>query len=170
MHLAERFPRSQFHGYDLSQEAIAWARAEAGRRRLKNAVFEVRDLSDFDLTGPVGRFDLVTTFDAIHDQAKPGRMLAGIRRALRPDGVFLAQDIKGSSLVHENASHPIGTFLYTVSCMHCMTVSLALDGAGLGTAWGWQLATSMLADAGFTDVRVAEIESDPLNNYYIARK
>jgi hypothetical protein len=51
-----------------------------------------------------------------------------------------------------------------------MTVSLALDGAGLGTAWGTQLATSMLNDAGFADVRVAEIESDPLNNYYIAAK
>ncbi|REM91939.1 methyltransferase, partial [Mycobacterium tuberculosis] len=43
-------------------------------------------------------------------------------------------------------------------------------GAGLGTVWGRQLATSMLADAGFTDVTVAEIESDVLNNYYIARK
>jgi len=54
--------------------------------------------------------------------------------------------------------------------MHCMTVSLAYDGAGLGAVWGTQLATSMLADAGFDDVRVAEVESDPLNAYYIARK
>jgi hypothetical protein len=64
----------------------------------------------------------------------------------------------------------MSTYLYTTSLMHCMTVSLALGGAGLGTAWGTQLATSMLADAGFADVQVAEIESDPINNYYIARK
>jgi hypothetical protein len=54
--------------------------------------------------------------------------------------------------------------------MHCMSVSLGLDGAGLGTCWGRQLATSMLADAGFGDVTVSEIESDPFNNYYVARK
>ena len=65
---------------------------------------------------------------------------------------------------------PMRTYLYTTSLMHCMTVSLALDGAGLGAVWGEQLATSMLADAGFGDVRVAEIESNPINNYYIARK
>ena len=51
-----------------------------------------------------------------------------------------------------------------------MSVSLGLDGAGLGTVWGRQLATSMLAHAGFTDVAVNEIESDPLNYYYVARK
>jgi len=54
--------------------------------------------------------------------------------------------------------------------MHCMTVSLAADGAGLGAVWGTQLAVSMLADAGFDDVRVAEVESDPVNNYYLAYK
>lgn len=169
MHLAERFPRSQFHGYDLSQEAIAWARAEAGRRRLKNAVFEVRDLSDFDLTGPVGRFDLVTTFDAIHDQAKPGRMLAGIRRALRPDGVFLAQDIKGSSRHAGDLDNPLATFFYTISCMHCMTVSLAQGGDGLGAMWGRELAAEMFAAAGFRSVAVHELEHDITNYYYVCR-
>jgi hypothetical protein len=54
--------------------------------------------------------------------------------------------------------------------MHCMSVSLGLDGDGLGTVWGSQLATSMLADADFGDVQVREIESDPINFYYVARK
>ena len=62
------------------------------------------------------------------------------------------------------------TDLYTVSTMHCMAVSLAFDGAGLGTVWGRQLATSMQAEAGFGDVAVREVESDPINYYYIARK
>jgi hypothetical protein len=43
-------------------------------------------------------------------------------------------------------------------------------GAGLGTMWGQELATPMLADAGFTEVNIAEVDSDPFNNYYIARK
>ena len=54
--------------------------------------------------------------------------------------------------------------------MYCMGVLLGLDGAGLGTVWGRQLATSMLADAGFGDVQVREVESDPLNYYYSVRK
>ena len=54
--------------------------------------------------------------------------------------------------------------------MHCMGVSLGLDGAGLDTVWGRQLVTSMLADAGFGDVQVREVESDPLNYYYSARR
>jgi hypothetical protein len=84
--------------------------------------------------------------------------------------VLLMADVKASSRLEENVGVPLSTFVYATSLMHCMTVSLALAGAGLGAAWGTQLATSMLADAGFDDVRVAETESDPFNNYYIARK
>ena len=79
-------------------------------------------------------------------------------------------DIKASSNVEDNAGVPLATYLYTVSTMHCMCVSLGLDGAGLGTVWGRQLAESMRADAGFGHVTVSEIESDPFNNYYVARK
>ncbi len=83
-------------------------------------------------------FDLITAFDAIHDQAKPAVVLANIADALRPDGTFLMVDIRASSNLEENVEHPLATFLYTASTMHCMTVSLALDGDGLGTVWGEQ--------------------------------
>jgi SAM-dependent methyltransferase len=75
--------------------------------------------------------DLITTFDAIHDQAHPDKVLARIGRALRPDGIYLMQDIIASSHLQNNLDHPIGPFLYAISCMHCMTVSLALNGIGL---------------------------------------
>ncbi|MGA7051693.1 MAG: methyltransferase, partial [Mycobacterium sp.] len=114
--------------------------------------------------------DVITVFDAIHDQAQPARVLENIYRALRTGGVLLMADIKASSRLEDNVGVPMSTYLYTTSLMHCMTVSLALDGVGLGAVWGTQLATSMLADAGFADVRVAEVESDPINAYYIARK
>jgi len=97
-------------------------------------------------------------------------MLHNIYRALRPGGVFLMVDIKASSELQDNVGVPLATYIYTVSTMHCMSVSLALDGAGLGTAWGRQLALSMLSDAGFEDVKVEEIESDPINYYYVATK
>jgi len=114
-------------------------------------------------------FDLVTTFDAVHDQAKPDRLLAGIRRTLRPDGVYLAQDINASSHVHNNVEHPIGTLIYTISCLHCMTVSLAQGGAGLGAAWGRETAERMFREAGFGTVEVHELPHDVQNCYYVCR-
>ena len=165
--MAQAFPASRFTGIDFSDEAIAAGIREAGDRGLTNASFESHNLPVFDRSAA---YDVVTVFDAIHDQAQPARVLENIYRARRPGGVLLMADIKASSRLEDNVGIPMSTYLYTTSLMHCMTVSLAADGAGLGAAWGTQLAVSMLADAGFDDVRVAEIESDPINNYYIARK
>ena len=79
-------------------------------------------------------------------------------------------DIRASSRLEENMKHPLGPFLYTVSCNHCMTVSLADDGAGLGTMWGEQVASQMLREAGFTQFEVKHVEADIMNSYYIASK
>jgi len=165
--MAQAFPASRFTGIDFSEEAIAAGRDEAARLGLSNVTFESHDLPTLDKEAV---YDVIVVFDAIHDQAQPARVLENIHRALRPGGVFLMADIKASSRLEDNVDVPMSTYLYTVSLMHCMTVSLAHGGAGLGAAWGTQLATSMLADAGFGDVVVAEVEADPINNYYIARK
>jgi 2-polyprenyl-3-methyl-5-hydroxy-6-metoxy-1,4-benzoquinol methylase len=165
--MARAFPASRFTGIDFSDEAIAAGIAEAARLGLTNATFETHNLIELD---KVAAYDVVTAFDTIHDQAQPARVLENIYRALRPGGVLLMADVKASSRLEENVGVPMSTYLYATSMMHCMTVSLALDGAGLGAVWGRQLATSMLADAGFDDVLVAETESDPFNYYYIARR
>lgn len=169
LEMAGRFPASQFVGYDLSEEPIAWARDEAARLGLRNIIFIQRDLSSFHADAPEGEFDLVTAFDAVHDQARPDNLLAGIRRALKPDGVFLMQDIGSSTNVAENRDHPIGPFMYTISCMHCMTVSLAQGGLGVGAAWGEELTKKFLAKAGFTQIDRHTLEHDIQNYYYIAR-
>jgi len=168
--LGKRFPNSRFTGYDLSEEAISTARAEAAAAGLGNVRFEVRDLTTFDEDAPANRFDLITAFDAIHDQARPDRVLRGIARALRPDGTFLMQDISGSSQVQKNREHPIGPLLYTISCMHCMTVSLAQGGMGLGAMWGREKALEMLREAGFSEVELKSLDHDIQNCYYIVRK
>jgi SAM-dependent methyltransferase len=165
--MAQAFPDSRFTGVDFSEEGLTTGRAEAQRLGLANATFVARDVAELDVADA---YDVITAFDAIHDQAQPARVLENIHRALRPGGTFLMVDIKGSSRLEDNIGVPLATYLYTVSTMHCMSVSLGLDGAGLGTVWGRQLATSMLTDAGFTEVAVTEIESDPLNYYYVARK
>jgi hypothetical protein len=79
-------------------------------------------------------------------------------------------DPAASSHLHENLEHPMGPFLYTVSTMHCTTVSLEQGGVGLGTAWGEQSARRMLAEAGFSDVEVEDVDGDFFNSYFIARK
>jgi len=120
--------------------------------------------------GETARFDFITTFDAIHDQARPDLVLAGIAAALRPGGVYLCVDTSASSELADNLGHPLGPFLYTVSAMHCMTVSLADGGMGLGTMWGEQTARRMLAEAGFSSVEARRLDSDFVNAYFIARK
>ena len=165
--LARRFPKSRFVGYDLSPEGIEAGRAEARAHGARNVCLEVRDVTDLQ---EVAAFDLVTAFDAIHDQAHPDQVLLAVYRALRPHGVFLMQDISASSDVAKNADHPLGTLLYTISCMHCMTVSLACDGHGLGAMWGREKACEMLADAGFKRVRIEDLPHDPQNCYYVIGK
>ena len=168
--LAELFPKSRFTGMDLSGEAVMFAWKEAAERKLRNVEFIVADLSHFDQTAEVEAFDLITTFDAVHDQKVPLNVLKGIYRALRPDGVYLMQDIKGSSHIHKNLDHPIGTFLYTVSCMHCMTVSLAQGGEGVGAMWGEEMTRDYLQKAGFRSVEKHELAHDIQNNWYVVRK
>ena len=165
--MAQAFPASRFTGIDFSDEGLGVGTDEARSLGLTNASFIARDVARFD---GVDAYDVITAFDAIHDQAQPARVLENIYRALRPSGVFLMVDIKASSKLEDNVGVPFAPYLYTVSTMHCMSVSLGFDGDGLGTVWGKQLATSMLGDAGFGDVQVREIESDPINYYYVARK
>ena len=165
--MAEAFPRSRFAGFDFSDAGVAAARLEAERKGLANARFEKRDAARL---GEIGQFDFITTFDAVHDQARPDLVLAGIADALRPAGVYLCVDTSASSNLTENLDHPIGPFLYTVSCMHCMTVSLADGGMGLGTMWGEQTARKMLAEAGFTSIEAARLDGDIVNTYIIASK
>jgi 2-polyprenyl-3-methyl-5-hydroxy-6-metoxy-1,4-benzoquinol methylase len=165
--MAEAFPRSRFTGFDLSDDGIAAAAAEAGRKDLANARFEKRDAARL---GETARFDFITTFDSVHDQARPDRALSGVAEALRPGGVYLCVDVAASSTLSENLDHPLGPFFYTISCMHCMTVSLADGGIGLGAMWGEQKAREMLADAGFTSIQTAHVDGDIINTYFIATK
>lgn len=165
--LAKAFPHSRFTGYDFSESAVEKARREAAENGVLNARFEIRDAA---ILNEIERYDLVLAFDAIHDQAKPAVVLQNLSAALKPDGTFLMQDIAGSSHVEKNLDHPVGTFGYTVSCLHCMTVSLSGNGEGLGAMWGEEKAREMLKDAGFTKTKVERLPHDFINYYYINRK
>lgn len=163
--MARRFPASRFTGYDLCEDALAVGRRAASG--LSNVRFAAKDLTGFDEND---RYDLITSFDAIHDQKDPQGLLNGIYGALRSGGVYLVQDIGGSASLENNLDFPFAAFLYTASCLHCTPVSLAQGGEGLGTMWGWETAERMLRNAGFDNERRHVFEHDPMNVWFVARK
>lgn len=164
--MAREYPRSDFVGYDIAEDAIQRARAEARAMGLPNARFEIVDVTRLP-SEP--KFDLITSFDAVHDQRDPAAVLRSAAAALAPDGIYLAVEPRASSNLEENVGNPFAPWMYGVSILHCMTVSLAEGGAGLGTAWGEQAARRFLAEAGFTSVEVIEAPG-PQNSIYICRR
>lgn len=164
--MAREYPNSNFVGYDIAEDAIAAAAAEAEAMGLSNASFEVLDVTKVP-SEP--KFDIITAFDAIHDQLDPATVLRRAYEALAPDGIYLMIDFKFASDVEGNIGNPFAPLYYGVSVMHCMTVSLAEGGEGLGTVWGIEKAREMLADAGFTRVEVLD-SPRPQNCIYVCRK
>lgn len=141
---------------------------------LTNEKFEVNDIASIN---EHEKYDLITAFDVIHDQAQPAKVLKGIYNTLRykqegeeeerGGGIFLMQDMAASSKLEENTENPLGPTFYSISTMHCMTVSLAYNGEGLGTVWGRQKAEEMLKEAGFYEkIEVSEVPGDIFNYYY----
>ncbi len=165
--MAARFPNSRFTGYDLCADAIEHARNEARNRALQNVRFEVRDLTGFS---EPRRFDLVMSFDAVHDQKDPQGLLSGLYRSLKPGGVHLMQDIGGSARLENNLDFPMASLWYTASCLHCTPVSIGQGGEGLGTMWGWETAERMLGIAGFQSVERHFLPHDPANVWFVSRR
>lgn len=165
--MGKAFSRSEFTGCDISHEGISSAKEEAKNMGLTNVQFEIKDAL---LVEELGKFDLITAFDTIHDQVQPTKVLKAINASLNNDGFFLMQDIAASSKVEKNIDSLLAPTLYTISTMHCMSVSLAFDGEGLGTMWGKELAVNKLTEAGFKDIKVKNVEGDIMNYYYVSRK
>jgi SAM-dependent methyltransferase len=164
--MAREYPNSTFVGYDLGDDAVARARAEALGMRLTNARFEVFDVTRLP---DEPKFDLIASFDAIHDQRDPATVLRRAAAALAPDGIYLMVEPKASSNLEDNIGNPFTPYMYGMSVLHCMTVSLAEGGAGLGTAWGEQTARRMLTEAGFETIEVVDAPG-PQNSVYICRQ
>ena len=167
--LGRRFPASTFVGFDLDEGAIARARAEAAGAGLGNVRFEVCDAARLDADG-AGSFDVAFVFDAVHDQVDPAGVLRSIFTALGPGGVLVMKEPHGADSLEGNLGNPFAPVLYGVSTLHCLTVSLAHGGAGIGTVFGEQLARQLLEEAGFVDVSVLPAPGDPSDAVYVAHK
>jgi ubiquinone/menaquinone biosynthesis C-methylase UbiE len=164
--MARAYAASSFVGFDVAEDAIEAARQEAGEMDLRNVEFAVQDVTRLP---PGSSFDLITAFDAVHDQREPAMVLKGTCDALRPNGLFMMIEFKFESDIADNISNPFAALYYAFSTMHCTTVSLAAGGPGLGAVWGDRTAKAMLRDAGFS--RIERLDSPrPQNCIYVCRK
>ncbi|MFM8267744.1 MAG: class I SAM-dependent methyltransferase [Ilumatobacteraceae bacterium] len=166
--MAEAFPASEFVGYDISHFALERAHAKLDASGLDNVAFH--DPRDEPLPDD-GSFDLVCTFDCVHDMAHPARVVDSIRRALAPDGTWLLVDIKAFDTFAENmARNPMAALMYGISVLSCMSSALSEpEGAGLGTLGLPERAARDLAEAaGFTRFRRLSIDHS-VNAFYEIR-
>ncbi|WP_329046363.1 class I SAM-dependent methyltransferase [Amycolatopsis sp. NBC_01488] len=160
---ARAFPASRFTGLDINANVVA--QAEAATDGLPNVAFAVGDAAELVADPP---YDVITAFDAVHDQDRPDVVLRRIRGALAPDGLFFMVDTNFSSHVENNIGNPLAALCYSISLMYCTTTSLAEGGAALGAMWGTEKALDMLADAGFRHVSVLD-SPRPQNCIYACR-
>lgn len=169
--MAEAFPESRFVGLDIDPNALAVGRKAAREKGLTNATFIQQDATRIrEDPSLAGAFHYITAFDSIHDQSAPLEALRNIRYALASDGIFSMIDIAAGSEHRDNLEHPMGPFLYCVSLLHCLPVGLVDAGAGLGMMWGTEQALELLGQAGFTEIKLLEMEFDPFNRHYQCRR
>ncbi|HUY29137.1 MAG TPA: methyltransferase domain-containing protein [Candidatus Binataceae bacterium] len=164
--VALAFPNSRFQGYDVDATSIAKARLKAQRAGVADRVsFEQIAAEDLPVRD---RFDLVMAFNCIHDMARPRQVLASVCKTLRPTGAFLWSEANASERLEDNLN-PRGRTLYGASTMHCMTVSLAQGGEGLGVVIGEAQALEMAHEAGFRSFAKLPVKN-PYHQIFVARR
>ncbi len=163
--LASTYPNSAFVGFDIFPPSVERARANVKAAGVEDRIrFEALDVSD----GLPEKFDIITTFDVIHDAPDPLGILRAIRSALNDDGAYVCLDINCSDKLEENEG-PLGSMFHGFSVMYCMTTSLSLNGAGLGTlGFHEHKVQELSSEAGFGSVRKLPLEN-PFNNIYEIR-
>ena len=166
--MAKAFPRSRFHGYDISTHALAHAEHYRREAELTNVTFHDPQREPLPTDGSV---DFVTAFDCLHDMTHPQEVMGAVRQALRPDGTWLIADINARPSFEENLrDNPMAAMMYGFSVLSCLSSSLsAPGGAGLGTlGFSEPVAREMVAAAGFTRFRKHDF-GNPVNAYYEVR-
>lgn len=156
MTLVHAFPRSRFVGIDVFAPAVAAASQLAMAAGVAD---RVRFVTQDAAAGLPGQFDVITTFDVVHDAPEPLRLLTAIRQALRPGGLYVCLDVNSGETLEENAG-PVGTWLYGASLLYCMTTALAAGGEGLGTLGLTESRFRRLCQAaGFSEVGVVPTDN-----------
>ncbi|MDZ7728020.1 MAG: class I SAM-dependent methyltransferase [Dehalococcoidia bacterium] len=164
--VAKAYPNSRFVGFDIDGPSLERARKKASAAGVAGcATFEAVPAEELPADA---RFDLVMAFNCIHDMSDPRGALRGVRGALAEDGVFLWSEANASDQLEDNLT-PMGRTLYGASTMHCMTVSLADGGEGLGTVVGPDQARALGEEAGFTRFERLPVEH-PYHQVFVLQR
>ncbi len=163
--MAQAFPNSTFTGFDYHEASIATARARAAEAGVGDRVrFQTASATDF----PGAGFDLVTTFDALHDMGDPVGAARHVRDALATDGTWMVVEPMAGDTVSENLN-PVGRAYYGFSTLLCTPSSLAQDvGLALGTQAGPARIRDVVTTAGFR--RFASVAQTPFNRVLEIRR
>lgn len=161
--LAQAYPRSRFRGIDTAAPAIELAREGARFAHLANVEFEVGDANRANEDS-----DLVLALDAVHDQPHPDEFLSAVYRCLRPGGVLLAVEPRASSQLEGNIGRPGAAYLYGLSVLYCLPVSLVSGGIGPGTCWGGDAIHEALTRVGFSPIEAHEAPLNSMATVWIA--
>jgi 2-polyprenyl-3-methyl-5-hydroxy-6-metoxy-1,4-benzoquinol methylase len=166
--MARAYPRSEFHGFEISRHALE--RAREGQREAGVENLHFHDSGGEGIPQDAN-FDFVTTFDCLHDMTRPDRVIRAIRGAIKPDGTWLIAEVKARGSYQENVEkNPMAALMYGLSVLTCMSAALSEpDGLGLGTlGLPPEVARRMCEEGGFTRFSRAEIEH-PVNAFYEVR-
>jgi ubiquinone/menaquinone biosynthesis C-methylase UbiE len=162
--MGQAYPASQISGSDYHAGSIELARKRAADAGVADRVgFEVASAQTFGGTG----YDLVTTFDCLHDMGDPLAAARHVRQALAPDGSWMivepfAQDDPADNL------NPVGRVYYSFSTFLCLPNAKSQSGGyTLGAQAGEAAIRRVVTDAGFT--RFARVAETPFNLVYEAR-
>ncbi len=166
--LGRTFPKSTIEGFDISQFALDRAEERREDEGATNVVFH--DPRNHPIASDA-RYDLICTFDCIHDMTHPTEMMTTIRKALKPDGTWLLVDIKAQdSLALNVTKNPMASLLYGISVLSCMSSAMSEPGGeGLGTlGLSASRAEQMAREAGFSRFTKLDVDHS-VNAFYEVR-
>ncbi|MFT5134831.1 MAG: SAM-dependent methyltransferase [Gammaproteobacteria bacterium] len=165
--LAEAYPNSTFHAFDPSRHAVDRVNEVASKMNLKNIIAKVSSGEDLPRDN---KYDLIMTFDCIHDMTKPQEVMGVLRDIIQDDGTWFIKDIRSKPNFEDNLRNPMLAMMYGFSLMSCMSSAMSEEGgAGLGTlGFNPEVAESMCRVAGFTNFQMHDFK-DPGNLYYEVR-
>jgi SAM-dependent methyltransferase len=162
--MAEAYPQASFTGSDYHDHSIELARKNAADRGLSHRVaFEVAGADTFR----GGPYDLVTTFDCLHDMGDPVATARHVKERLAEDGTWMVVEPFAGDSVEDNLN-PVGRVYYSFSTFLCVPNAVSQGGARtLGAQAGEAAIRRVTEEAGFTRFRRAA--ETPFNIVYEVR-
>jgi ubiquinone/menaquinone biosynthesis C-methylase UbiE len=163
--MAEAFPKSRFHGFDVHSASIDEARRDAADAGVASRVtFDVARATDY----PGEKYGLICFFDSLHDMGDPVAAARHAAEVLAPDGTVMLVEPFANDRLEDNVS-PIARLYYAASTLLCCAHAISEGGhLVLGAQAGEARLADVFRKAGFPHFRRAA--ESPFNLILEARR